>query len=309
MLWPELMGPTLAELQQDPNARTLLLLAGSALAGLAVYALLARLSLWLARRSLRGRIIAFLAGSEDTFEALGNSLLRRMPRDRSRQWTGMLQRYQQWIELDGGTMSPGRLLGITVASLGLGILGGLNQIPLLAVVAILGAVYPFVRLRARVRQIRRRIERALPELLSLMAAEMAAGTPAAGALERAGTFGGPLSVLIRQALQESQASRRPMFGRRNAPGVWREVVERYDLSALRAFALQIEIAARKGAAGPELMESLSRSLILSYREQALREAEKIENRLAVPSVLFFFLPLMALVLTPLLLPLLASLTG
>ena len=72
--------------------------------------------------------------------------------------------------------------------------------------------------------------------------------------------------------------------------------------------MQIEIAARKGAAGPELMESLSRSLILSYKDKALRKAEKFESRLAVPSVLFFFLPLMALVLAPMMVPLLDSLT-
>lgn len=307
MLWDELAGPTLAELWHDPQVRSLLIAAGSGLAGLVVYVSLCQLGQRLARRSLRGRLAAFLAGGEDTFEALGNSLLRRMSDDQSRQWTGLFRHQQQWIELDGGTMSLGRLLGIAVASLGVGVLGGLNQIPLLLILGVVGALYPFVRVRARVKRIRQQMERALPELLSLMAAEMAAGTPAAGALERAGAFGGPLSALIRRALQESRTSRRPMFGRVNAPGVWREVVERYDLPSLRAFALQIEIAARKGAAGPELMESLSHSLILSYKEQALREAEKIENRLAVPSVLFFFMPLMALILTPLLLPLMDSL--
>ncbi len=309
MPWSEWAGPTLAELWRDLQVRSLLLMAGSGLAGLVVYACLSGLGRLLVQRSLQGRLAAFLAGGEDTFEALGNSLLRRLSAEQSRQWTGLFQRQQLWIELDGGTMSSGRMLGLAAVCLGIGVLGGLNQIPMLLVLAVLGALYPFMRVRARVRRIRQQVERALPELLSLMAAEMVAGTPAAGALERAGAFGGPLAILIRQALQESRASRRPMFGRVDAPGVWREVVERYDLPSLRAFALQIEIAARKGAAGPELMESLSRSLILSYKEQALREAEKIENRLAVPSVLFFFLPLMVIILTPLLLPLMQSLAS
>ncbi len=309
MLWDELAGPSLAELWRDPHVTSLLIVAGSGLAGLVVYTLLAGLGRFLRKHSWRGRIAAFLAGGEDTFEALGNSVLRRMSPEQSRQWTGNLGNQQRWIELGGGTLSQGRLLGMALACLGLGLLGGLNQIPALLILGILGALYPFIRVRAQVKRIKQQLERALPELLSLMAAEMAAGTPAAGALERAGEFGGPLSRLIRMALQESRATRRPMFGRAHAPGIWREVVERYDLPSLRAFALQIEIAARKGAAGPELMESLAHSLILSYKEQALREAEKIENRLAVPSVLFFFLPLMVLVLTPLLLPLMRTLGG
>lgn len=63
-------------------------------------------------------------------------------------------------------------------------------------------------------------------------------------------------------------------------------------------------AARKGAAGPELMESLARTLIIEYKERALREAEALDNRLAVPAVVFFFLPFLFLLLAPLIVPLL-----
>ena len=66
----------------------------------------------------------------------------------------------------------------------------------------------------------------------------------------------------------------------------------------------VALAAKKGAAGPELMESLARMLVLEYKERSLREAEKLDSRLAVPSVLFFFLPFLFLILTPLLMPVL-----
>ena len=52
------------------------------------------------------------------------------------------------------------------------------------------------------------------------------------------------------------------------------------------------------------MAALARTLILEYKEQALRSAESLESRLAVPSVLFFFLPFLFLILTPLVLPVL-----
>ena len=55
------------------------------------------------------------------------------------------------------------------------------------------------------------------------------------------------------------------------------------------------------------MEGLARTLIIEYKDRALREAEALENRLAVPSVLFFFLPFLFLILAPLLVPLLSIL--
>ena len=55
------------------------------------------------------------------------------------------------------------------------------------------------------------------------------------------------------------------------------------------------------------LKGLARSLIIAYKDQALREAEKLDSRLAVPSVLFFFLPFLFLILTPLLMPVMAVL--
>lgn len=300
--------PTLDSLWHQTEVRSLFLLLGAVLLGLCVHALVHGIHRMLVRKSWRGRIALFVAGGEDRFEALGNSLLQQLSNPRSQRWIQAFSRQQRWVELEGGSVSLPRMLGIATVIAGIGVLGLFQQMPAISILGLAGAIYPFVRLRAQVRRIRRRTERALPELLTLMAAEMSAGVPVDRALQRAGGFGGPLSALIHRALQESQRSRVPMFGRGRAPGTWRQVVEQYDLPSLRAFAIQIEIAARKGAAGPELMESLSRSLILAYKDQALREVEKFENRLAVPSVLFFFLPLMVLVLTPLLLPLMASLT-
>jgi hypothetical protein len=80
--------------------------------------------------------------------------------------------------------------------------------------------------------------------------------------------------------------------------------EQYDLPALQAFATQVDTAARKGAAGPELMHALVQTYIVAYQDRSLQEAEKLETRLAVPSVFFFFMPLLFLILVPMLIPLL-----
>jgi len=308
MLWSDPLGPTLADLWQHPQARLLFLCAGCVLSGWVCFALVRRLQHHVLRHSWRGRFATFWTSGENRMETLGKSLLDRMSEPQASHWTGVFAQQRRWLELEGETASLPRMLGGAVLTLVVGSLGLLWQMPILLALGGVGAVYPFVRQRSKVRRIQKQTERALPELLTLMAAEMAAGLPADRALYSAAAFGGPLAALIRLALQESRQKRMPLFGQTHVPGAWRRVVDRYQLASLRAFAVQIEIAARKGTAGPELMASLSRSLILSYKDQALREVEKFESRLAVPSVLFFFLPLMVIVLTPLLLPLLDALT-
>ena len=68
--------------------------------------------------------------------------------------------------------------------------------------------------------------------------------------------------------------------------------------------IQISMDGSKGAAGPELMEGLAKTLIIEFKDRALREAEALDSRLAVPSVLFFFLPFLFLMLVPLMWPVL-----
>ena len=68
-----------------------------------------------------------------------------------------------------------------------------------------------------------------------------------------------------------------------------------------------QMAAKTGAAGPELMSGLAHTLIVEYKDRSLRAAEQLDSRLAVPSVGFFFMPFLFLILVPLLLPVLNAL--
>lgn len=286
----------------------LLILAAALSAGLTVAVGLRTWNLSIAADDVTRSLDAYYrAGRDDgpdgTVERMGQAVLKRLPTGRFD-----MERYLAWIALEEPPPAPARVAG-TAALLGLaGVAAALiNGIPALFVLGIVGFAYPFVRLRNRANRVKKRVERALPELSALMAAEMAAGNPPDRALERAGQWGGPLARLISMSVAESRLNGRPLFGRGRLPGIWREVVERYGLPSLRAFAAQVDIAAQKGAAGPELMEGLARSLIIAYKDQALREAEKLDSRLAVPSVLFFFLPFLFLILAPLLMPVMAVL--
>lgn len=276
-------------------------------AGLMAASLAARLTVHLGPAPARVLADYLTSGParSDPVEQLGRWLLRHLP--------GLasfihVEQHRRWLALVGEAPSLATTLGLAVLlALGGVFLAQTSGIPLAFLLVGAGAIYPFARLRSQANWVRRQVERALPELTALMAAEMAAGNPPHKALERASAWGGPLSVLVGQAVAAARASNRPLFGRNDAPGVLVEVAAGYGLGSLQAFAAQLDLAARKGAAGPELMQSLARMFVLEYKERALREAEKLDSRLAVPSVLFFFLPFLFLILTPLLMPVLEAL--
>lgn len=285
---------------------TTLVLFTALFAGLTVSSVLSRVNLSLAGSDSRA-LAGYLqdAPPPDMAEQLGSWLLRRFP---SLVTIANPSRNLRWLMLSGASPTVATTIGLSallgIVGLALPILTGL---PITLVLTAFGASYPFVRLRRQANLIRRSVLRALPELTALMAAEMAAGNPPDRALERATEWGGPLALLMRKVVERARATSRPVFGRGDLPGMLVEVVGEYDLPALKAFATQIDLAARKGAAGPELMEGLARTLIIEYKDRALRQAEALDNRLAVPSVLFFFLPFMFLLLAPLLIPLMAIL--
>ena len=131
----------------------------------------------------------------------------------------------------------------------------------------LGFLLPFVRQRSAADKVQRRVQNNLPDLSAMLAAEMAAGNPPDRAVERAAELGGPLARILQIALAEQRATGRPLFSRGKVAGLLVEVAGRYPLPALRAFVAQIDMAAKTGAAGPELMSGLAHTLIVEYKDR------------------------------------------
>ena len=276
-------------------------------AGLLIWAVAARVEVSLAAKPARA-LAAYRGELQDTpLEELGQLLLRRAP---GLVETFALEQHRRWLLLVGPALSAAALVGLALllAVAGL-LLAPVTGLPLVGLAAAgLGFGAPFLLLRSRAQRVKARVQSSLPDLAALLAAEMAAGNPADVAIERTAEFGGPLARIIGEAVGRRASTHLPLFSRdRGSPGALRRVGERYDLAALRAFIAQVDLAARTGEAGPELMQDLANSLIHEYRDRALREAEQLETRLAVPSVLFFFLPFLFLILTPLLGPVIRAL--
>ncbi len=221
-----------------------------------------------------------------------------------------MKQHLRWIELTGRAPSPAMLLGQSAVLLLLFLfLSILLKNAAFLFLAFLAAAYPYIRVRSRANEVRRRVERALPDLAALISAEMAAGNPPDRALRRAAEWGGPLAAIVQRAVQHSASSGLPLFGRDRMEGALVRIVSRYDLTSLQSFIRQLDLAARKGSAGPDQMQRLAHTLILTHKERALREAEKLDGRLAVPAVLFFFLPFLMFILAPMLYPILNVLGG
>ena len=292
----------LAGLVHDPLTRQLLVLALALVGGLLLMTLAARLDV--TRRDTPGRALAAYrsAASDTPLERLGELLMRRVP---GLQDLLGLTAHRRWLLLVGRPWTVAATVGLASVLAGGGVallLAG--RAPILLPAPVIGFLLPFARQRSAADRVRRQVQNTLPDVSAMLAAEMAANNPPDRALERAAELGGPLARILQLALAESRATGRPLFGRGKVAGLLLEVAGRYDLPALRAFVVQVDMAARTGAAGPELMSGLAHTLIVEYKDRALREAEALDSRLAVPSVAFFFLPFLFLILVPLLLPVL-----
>lgn len=290
---------------RDETARQVLVALVAVLAGLLMMTVTARMEIIPAGPASRA-LAAYRTDAVDTpLEKLGAWAIRRLPTLAN---LFGLEIHRRWLALVGPVWSA-------PATVGFAILGGLagfvffamSGIPALIIAPAIGFLLPFVRQRSAAEKVKRRVQNNLPDLSTMLAAEMAAGNPPDRALERAAELGGPLARLLQLALAEQRATGRPLFSRGKVPGLLVEVVSRYPLPALRAFVAQIDMAARTGAAGPELMSGLAHTLIVEYKDRALREAEALDSRLAVPSVAFFFMPFLFLILVPLLLPVVGAL--
>ncbi len=293
------------EIIRAPGFQQALVLAAALCGGLWLMTVAARVDV--TRGNTPGRALAaYRTEAVDTpLERLGAAIMRRLPGVRN--LLG-LEGHRRWLLLEGHPWSSAATVGLAVllaaAGCGLFLASGM---PVLLAAPVVGFLLPFVRQRSAAEKVRRRVQSNLPDLSAMLAAEMAAGNPPDRALERAAELGGPLAALLKLALAEQRTSGRPIFGRGKVPGLLLDVADRYDLPALRAFVAQIDMAARTGAAGPELMSGLAHTLIVEYKDRALREAEALDSRLAVPSVGFFFMPFLFLILAPLLLPVLNAL--
>ena len=258
------------------------------------------------RRSTTRRLERFAGGEPEPtwLDKVGDRMLERTKLD-PEVWVLHLK----WAHLGGyfRDWSIGGLLGRAVLfALGGVAYAAVMGAPLLWIAPVILFLYPFLRVRSKANETRQRVRKELPEMATLVAAEMTAGNSADQALGRTSELVGPLGTLIHRALSDSRSTGRPLFSRgADVEGVLKESLARMGLTELTAFATQLDLVAGKGVAGPDLMDNIARGLSREYRMRVMRSAEALESELVIPSVLFFFLPFVLAVMIPLIIPLLS----
>jgi len=240
-------------------------------------------------------------------EEIGYAVARRMPLSLDA-WEAHLR----WAQRGGFYL--GQSLGfvffqcLVFAGTGAGLLI-VNPAPVSLLVPVMAFAYPLVRVRAKGNTVRKKVVRTLPEAASLIAAELAAGSPPELALSRAATLPGPLSALLRDAMEDARQSGRALFSRKPLKGSLVETMRISGIPALHAFASQLDMVSSKGVAGAELMSEIARALGQEYRARLLSDVEKLDSRLTLTVTFFFFLPFVAILLYAALAPVLQIFTS
>lgn len=276
----------------------IIVIIGSGLLAFAAYALIGMLQ----KRFASNPILDFRAVSTGVAQAawsdkVGNQIARQLPIS-----LDVWESHLRWAQR-GGKYTGFTIGSLTFMALALGMAGILiplmNPAPAAWTVPFLGFAAPFVWVRSAADKVRRRTVRQLPELAALVAAEISANAPVEGSLERAAQLPGPLSGLLTDAVQLAQSTGRPLLSHESQRGALREVFESTGVPAVRAFAVQLDIAASKGVEVDERMVEISKTLAAEYRQQLLENIEKLETSLTTAVTAFYFVPMVLLILLPL----------
>ncbi len=281
------------------------LLAALALAGLVFY-LLRTVRI---ERGASRQLSDFQGGpvSHSRRDALGERAAKRLPisvevwEDHLR-WAQRGGKYPGWGI--GRLVSTALLYALAACALLL-----VNPAPVSLLAPALAFAYPFMAVRSAANRVRKQAGRGLPEIATLVAAEIAAGVPPEQALARSALLPGPVPLLIAEAVGLSQRSGRPLFSRRDGggriQGALLETFTEAHLPTLRAFAAQLDRVSEKGVSGGEQMSAVARALAQEYRQRLMRETKKLDSRLVLATAFFFFIPFVLVILGSFMLPILA----
>ncbi len=218
-----------------------------------------------------------------------------------------------WAQLTGtwaGWEAPTFLALCVVAGVG-GFLFGLVFLEDMSgslMAAGLGFYLPLMRLKGKSARAIKETRRQLPEIIQLLATEVAAGGSLEQALERAAQGTSSVSLWFRDVLRKGRG--RVLFSPPNTKdGMLRQQAQASGIKELLSLAVQLDAIHRQGLGGKTLLSALAVSGADEYLAYVDKQAESLPNRLVVPTAVFFFLPFVISILVPLVLPMLEMFGG
>ncbi len=196
----------------------------------------------------------------------------------------------------------GKVLLYAIVGIAIWIVMGLAPVGLLAPFA-LGAL-PVIQIQSAADKARQQVKRALPEVASLVAAEMAAGSSPEVALERTAHVGGLFAQILTHVMREKHQSSLPLFSSGTVEGALRIELRRWALSELIQFSAILDLIASKGSHGAPMMANFARRSAQSYEAEMKRNTAALDNKMAVLLGIFVMIPFMIGILVPLVAPML-----
>jgi tight adherence protein C len=232
------------------------------------------------------------------FDRGGDKLARKMTSGFLDSWKNCLY----WAQVSGEYTSwtvGGMLVRGLAAAAAIVLLIVLFRLPFFTWFLVPFAIFtPYLLVNGKASETKKLVKRLLPETATVIAAEMDAGSTAGQAVSRAGELPGPLGVVINDAVSKARQSERAMFSRGANKGILMEELGKLDLPELSRFAMQLDRVAAKGVDAPRIMIEIARGLAREYRSQIQQVASNMDNELLLPMTLFFFLPFIVSIMTP-----------
>ncbi|MEM2265290.1 MAG: hypothetical protein QW687_00460 [Candidatus Hadarchaeales archaeon] len=156
---------------------------------------------------------------------------------------------------------------------------------------------PFVLLQViqgKANRVRRQMRRELADIMNMMAVELAAGANVTQAIESAASSPAMVGRFLQLVLKKSASGN--LLGIGGGKGKLVEESEKLGMQELVSLARQLEEINAMGIGGAEILSNLAREAARRYLSDVQARVAKLESELAVPSVLFFFLPFVFLLL-------------
>ncbi|HRT31189.1 MAG TPA: hypothetical protein P5211_02095 [Anaerolineae bacterium] len=277
----------------------LFLIAVAALGGGALVALL--LSRWIVEGNLgageqRSRLSRLLTVTPVPVSSAAR-LARRVDVKR-----GLLPDFAQqvrWTQLQGSRLTAEDWLGYSLLAGLVGAAGGAAVGGLaVAEIGLLAFYLPYYVLRGQARGAQQKFHRQLPELLQVLAAEVASGASLSVGLERLTSSVSLAGRLFKQLLADAQAYPGGLWGVNNQPGGLQQAARTWGSPSLYSLTAQLEAIHAQGIEGAETLALLAKSVSLRELGEARRQAENLDHELLMPLSLLFFTPFTAAIIAP-----------
>jgi len=209
----------------------------------------------------------------------------------------------RWIRLEGHHATEQELIGYSILSaVGGAVMGtfafGIPLGPLAG--GTLGFYLPYYLVKGQAEDIRERFHRQLPELVQILAAEVAAGASLSIALERLSSSNSLAGAIFKQILATANAHGN-LWSIHQRLGGLQVAAREWHSPALISLMTQLDTIHTQGIEGPETLAVLARAFAIRYLGEARMRAETLENKLLLPLALFFFAPFVGVILAPIML--------